>query len=72
MTNENCLKGMRCPCCDSYGPFGIAVDVVMLVTDEGTGAPIGDMTWDDFSYCECRECLKRGVVLDFFEEKTDG
>ena len=71
MTNENCLAGMRCPSCDSYGPLGIAVDVVMLVTDEGTTDQIGDQFWDDDSYCECRECLKVGTVKDFYEKEEN-
>lgn len=26
MASENCLKGMRCPKCGSYGPFNICIN----------------------------------------------
>lgn len=71
MTNENCLKGMQCPQCGSEEPFGIAVDVVMLVTDGGTDRQLGDTCWDEDSYCECRMCFKAGAVKDFYEKEEN-
>ena len=71
MTNENCLAGMQCPQCGSEGPFGIAVDVVMLVTDDGTECQLGDQYWDSESYCECRSCLRAGIVSDFYEKENE-
>ena len=64
--NSNCLSGMRCPNkeCGSYGPFYIAVKVDMLVSDEGSD-PIGDENWAADSYCQCRECNRRGIVSEF-------
>lgn len=64
MTNVNCLEGMKCPC-GSYGPFGIACDNVMLVSDAGVLDNIGDYDWNDDAYCECRSCMRTGKVGDF-------
>ena len=67
MPNENCLEGMKCPKCGHEDAFGIACDIVMLVTDEGIYDNIGDYDWDDDAYCECRECGHHGTVKDFKE-----
>jgi len=67
MPNENCLEGMKCPKCGHEDAFGIACDIVMLVTDEGIYDNIGDYDWDDDAYCECRECGHHGTVKDFTE-----
>ena len=66
MPNVNCLEGIACPECESEGPFGIACDIVMEISDDGTESPIGDITWEDDSYCECRACMHKGTVKDFF------
>ena len=65
MPNENCLEGMKCPKCGHEDSFGIACDIVMLVTDEGVSDNVGDYDWDDDAYCECRECIHSGTVKDF-------
>jgi len=65
MTNENVLKGMACPVCQSEGPFEIAMDCVFLVSDDGTEDQLGDNTWDNDSYCGCRECSHSATVEDF-------
>lgn len=31
----------------------------------GTTDQIGDHTWDDESYCECRQCKHHGTVKNF-------
>ena len=65
MANENCLKDMACPACQSEDPFEIAMDVVFIVSDDGTEEQIGDCTWDNDSYCGCRGCGHRGTVKGF-------
>ena len=71
MTNENCLRGMRCPHCGSEGPFGIAIDAVYLVSDDGVEEQLGDNDWDAASYCECRACGNAQTVGAFYEENAD-
>jgi hypothetical protein len=70
VANTNCLSGIACPKCKSEGPFCIACDVVMLITDDGCAEQVGDNCWDDESYIECRECLHHGKVSDFQTEET--
>jgi len=62
--NTNCLAGMQCPNCNSYGPFKIGVETVCLISDEGTEAHY-DEEWGDDSYCECNECHHAGKVRMF-------
>jgi hypothetical protein len=64
MTNINCLAGMQCPKCRSFGPFNIAVKTMMKVFDNGTDGH-GDKDWDTGSFCECCECEFSGTVADF-------
>ena len=66
MPNTNCLKGMACPKCNSEGPFGIEITLVVEFSDDGSDPfPEGDSEWDDESYCECRSCSFSGTVGDF-------
>lgn len=71
MANTNCLQGMQCPKCQDEGPFAIACDVVFLIGDDGTEDQIGDNTFEDDSYCECRECNHHATVADFTVAKED-
>ncbi len=71
MTNENCLRGMRCPHCGSEGPFNIAIDAVYIVTDDGVEDQISEMDWDNASYCACRDCGNTQTVGDFYVENAD-
>lgn len=64
MSNENCLKGMRCPECSSEGPFKIAVTAMAEVHDDGTDE-IRDVEWNDAATCKCKECGHVGKVVDF-------
>lgn len=63
--NANCLKGVKCPKCGQDAKFGIAMDIVHEVTDDGVGDHIGELDWSDDSYCECRECWFSGKFKDF-------
>ena len=69
MANENCLKGFRCPSCESEGPFKIEARVVVMVYDDGTVDSGYDTEWDDGSHCECFDCGKYGTVKDFTNKK---
>ena len=66
--NTNCLEGMQCPKCKSYGPFIIAAETQVLVSDDGTEEAGGDTNWEDTSYCRCQECDRDGQVKDFYEK----
>ena len=65
--NANCLAGMKCPTCGSYGPFRIMVTQsgMTLVSDDGTDDIHGDTTWDDDSDCECTDCSHEAKAGDF-------
>ena len=64
--NTNCLRGMRCPKCGSYGPFQIECTCLAEFNDDGTlGAT--DFDWDDHHSCFCVECDRGGQVKAFKE-----
>ena len=65
MSNTNCLQGMKCPKCDSEGPFEIEISSIFLVSDEGVGEQLGDNEWTLQSYCGCRDCPHFGTVGSF-------
>ena len=68
MSNENCLAGMRCPKCGSYGSFGISVSGwADACTDDGIDC-VGDIEWDDDSACQCKECKHTDIVGNFDED----
>lgn len=62
--NENCLKGMRCPTCGSYGPFQIACTVLGEVSDDGVSEGT-HWDWDDKSFIRCKCCRHEGDVGEF-------
>lgn len=64
--NDNCLAGMKCPSCGSYGPFKMVVSCIALVTDEGI-EETEDYEWDKTSYCACVNCQHDATVFDFTE-----
>ncbi|APZ42524.1 hypothetical protein [Acidihalobacter ferrooxydans] len=66
--NKNCLEGMQCPECQSFGPFDIAADVMCHVYDEGSQA-FGDHEWTDESFCECPKCKYSSTVAEFSGEQ---
>lgn len=65
--NTNCLAGMRCPKCGSYGLFRIEVKTMTLFSDEGALDDGGDNEWDEASYCKCDECDHAATVAAFTE-----
>jgi hypothetical protein len=68
MANENCLAGLRCPNpdCGSFGPFRIAVCVIVEMGDDGCEPCMdGDLEWEETSYCQCVLCSDEGRVADY-------
>ena len=66
MANENCLAGMRCPKCKSYGPFHISISAWALVYDDGIeDTENGD--WDQENACLCGDpkCAYQATVAEF-------
>jgi hypothetical protein len=53
--NTNCLAGMKCPVCDSLGPFTICTSCMAEVHDDGI-EETQDHEWDLDNTCHCREC----------------
>lgn len=66
MSNTNCLKGMRCPACQSYGPFRIVSAATILMSDDGS-EEIEHIEWKDHAWCRCEECKREGTVVEFTE-----
>ncbi len=62
--NTNCLEGIRCPECGSYGPFGIGTHCSAIVHDDGVEETSGH-EWDKFSPITCQKCDHDGAVGDF-------
>ncbi len=66
MSNTNCLDGLRCPECGSFGPFKITTRCVAVVYDDGIDET-HDHEWDSNSPILCDECDHAGDVGDFTE-----
>ena len=70
MTNENCLRGIRCPRCGNEDRLFIAATVLADVTDDGADiARHTDMEWNDDSSARCPDCGEAGVLGGFRAEK---
>lgn len=68
--NTNCLAGMKCPKCNSLGPFKIDVVTTVLMSDDGSDSCIdSDVRWADDSQCVCVACDFNGASKDFFKHK---
>jgi hypothetical protein len=65
--NTNCLEGMKCPKCESFGPFVIRARVSVTVTDDGTEDDGEGYEWDSSDPCECKACNHNGTVASFTE-----
>lgn len=68
--NVNCLAGMKCPRCGSFGPFRIATMAETLMGDNGTEDEHG-AEFDDHSFCGCTDCAFEGQVRDFWDPLTE-
>ncbi len=70
--NTNCLAGMRCPKCGSYGPFDIVVTTLVRMHDDGSEPLHNDEEWGNESpaICDDPECDFTGTVADFREEAS--
>jgi hypothetical protein len=64
MANDNCLAGMRCPKCKSYGPFGIGITAWATVSDDGFDS-VENGDWDQDSPCLCVNCQYQDLVAKF-------
>ncbi len=62
--NENCLEGMQCPNCKSFGPFEIDVTAIATVSDNGT-EDFREVDWNEDSPCWCPVCNHAGRVKTF-------
>lgn len=69
--NKNCLAGFRCPHCNADGLFKIVAKALFEVRDDGTEC-VGDVEWDDNSFCECGGCKFRGKVKNFTAPSPGG
>lgn len=69
--NTNCLEGMRCPNCGSYGPFHIDVTISVLVLDSGAYDEGGDYEWHGHTHCRCHGCNHDGTVATFTEPEDE-
>jgi len=64
MTNDNCLKGIKCPQCSQSEHMRITAQVVCDVTDYGSES-LDDHFWDEDSFTQCPECKFEGKLIDF-------
>jgi hypothetical protein len=62
--NDNCLRGIHCPHCESDGPFEISVRCRAIVGDAGVQST-SNYEWDDDDLCSCEACHHAGLVMDF-------
>ena len=62
--NKNCLDGFRCPQCGATELIKTVAKAIFEVTDDGAEC-VGDVEWDDDSFCECGGCHCKGKVSNF-------
>lgn len=72
MPNNNCLAGMQCPKCQNEEPFKIEVRALITLYDDGSDPDegLGDIDWQDDTYCECGQCAHYGTIKDFRVKET--
>jgi hypothetical protein len=66
--NTNCLAGLACPKCGSFGPFSIDCQAYFDVHDDGTDNA-RDVRWDKNSTTVCQTCdfTAKNVMFDFYQ-----
>lgn len=69
MTNTNCLEGLQCPTCKSYGPFWIRGSADIRMTDGGS-EECTYPDWDQLDTCRCETCGFAAAVADFNAEQS--
>jgi hypothetical protein len=68
--NTNCLKGLACPKCGSFGPFSIDCQAYFDVSDDGTDNA-RDVRWNKKSQTVCQAC-DFTAKLEAFDQHPDG
>jgi Zn ribbon nucleic-acid-binding protein len=63
-TNTNVLAGLKCPKCESLGPYFIVATCWAQVQDDGV-YDTSEFEWTENSRCDCKECGFHGKVRDF-------
>lgn len=65
--NDKLLKGIKCPHCNSDGPFYIESKMLTLIWDDGVDEKDIDTKpeRDNDSYCSCFACDFEGSVGEF-------
>ncbi len=72
MANDNCLRGMQCPKCNSTEPFRIEIKVNVTVYDDGFDySHASSSEWNKDSWCGCVECNHHGKVKEFRSEGSE-
>lgn len=66
MSNQNVLRGLMCPKCESRGPFAIECQTVGIFTDDGMEDHY-DTEWNDDSHIRCCSCDHDSIVARFTE-----
>ena len=64
MSNENCLKGIRCPKCGQEDMFYIVGTATFELTDDGA-SEFQNLEWDDESMVRCPQCNWWGKRKEF-------
>ena len=67
MTHTNCLENIACPQCGHTESFIIEVKTHADVSDDGA-VTFGEMSWDEWSFIECKNCETGGTVAEFARE----
>jgi hypothetical protein len=70
--NTNCLEGLACPNCGSFGPFSIECTATFDVSDDGTDN-CREVGWSAKSKASCHECdfTAKLVMFDQHTKKEE-
>ena len=71
MSNENCLKGIKCPKCGNESKFIIQANAVVTVEDSGV-TDAHTFEWGSDDGCKCAACDFHGELSEFeMDSKCD-